>query len=204
MQLFYGTTLDGLQMGLCFAILALGLYISYTILDFPDLSVDGTFPLGGVICTILLYRAGLPPLVAIALSFFVGMAAGAVTGFLHVRFRISNLLSGIIVMTALLSVNLALTTLLTPNGYTTTIFSYRGGNIEGLFSGHLTGYNHAGQMRGPLICSKLFGEPVKLNKGGQDILKMLSPIVFKATEVMEFRKGTIPVVVNIIERSKIL
>ena len=163
MQLFYGTTLDGLQMGLCFAILALGLYISYTILDFPDLSVDGTFPLGGVICTILLYRAGLPPLVAIALSFFVGMAAGAITGFLHVRFRISNLLSGIIVMTALLSVNLALTTLLTPNGYTTTIFSYRGGNIEGLFSGSVTGlFGPGGKEYVILLVLLVFVVAVKL------------------------------------------
>jgi len=46
-MLFLNTTLDGLQMGLCFAVLALGVYISYSILDFPDLSVDGTFPLGG-------------------------------------------------------------------------------------------------------------------------------------------------------------
>ena len=44
-MLFLGTTIDGLQMGLCFAIIALGVYISYSILDFPDLSVDGTFPL---------------------------------------------------------------------------------------------------------------------------------------------------------------
>ena len=52
-MLFLNTTLDGLQMGLCFAVLALGVYISYSILDFPDLSVDGTFPLGGVVCTVL-------------------------------------------------------------------------------------------------------------------------------------------------------
>ena len=54
-MLFLNTTLDGLQMGLCFAVLALGVYISYSILDFPDLSVDGTFPLGGVVCTVLLF-----------------------------------------------------------------------------------------------------------------------------------------------------
>ncbi len=132
-MLFLGTTIDGLQMGLCFAVLALGVYISYSILDFPDLSVDGTFPLGGVCCTIFMLRLGLPPLLAVFLSFFVGMLAGTVTGLLHVRFRISKLLSGIIVMTALLSVNLALTKLLTQNGYTTTIFSYRSESLEGLF-----------------------------------------------------------------------
>ncbi|MDR0889823.1 MAG: ABC transporter permease [Oscillospiraceae bacterium] len=133
-MLFYGTTLYGIQTGLCFAVLALGLYISYSILDFPDLSVDGTFPLGGVIATILMLRLGLPPLAAVLLSFFAGVAAGLVTGYLHVRCRISKLLSGIIVMTAMLSVTLALTQLLTKNGYTTAIFSYRSENLKSLFS----------------------------------------------------------------------
>lgn len=135
MSLFLGTTIDGLQMGLCFAVIALGVYISYSILDFPDMSVDGTFPLGGVVSTILMLKLGTHPLLAIVLSFFVGMAAGAVTGILHVKFKISNLLSGIIVMTALLSVNLALTQLLTKTGFTTTIFSYKSENIEGIFNG---------------------------------------------------------------------
>ncbi len=134
-MLFLATTVDGLQMGLCFAILALGVYISYTILDFPDLSVDGTFPLGGVCCTILMLKLGIPALPAILLSFFSGMAAGALTGVLHVKFKITNLLSGIIVMTGLLSVTLALTQLLTKNGMTTSIFSYRSERLEGLFSG---------------------------------------------------------------------
>lgn len=134
-MLFFGTTIDGLQMGLCFAVLALGVYISYSILDFPDLSVDGTFPLGGVTCTIFMLRLGLPPIPAILLTFFVGLLAGTITGVLHVKFRISKLLSGIIVMTALLSVNLALTKLLTRNGYTTTIFAYRSENLTGLFGG---------------------------------------------------------------------
>ncbi len=136
-MLFLGTTIDGLQMGLCFAILALGVYISYSILDFPDLSVDGTFPLGGVFCTILMLKLGLPPLLAIVLSFAVGFAAGIVTGILHVKFKISNLLAGIIVMTALLSVTLASTQLLTKTGMTTTIFSFKSENLEGLFGGEL-------------------------------------------------------------------
>ena len=134
-MLFYSTTIDGLQMGLCFAVLALGVYISYSILDFPDLSVDGTFPLGGICCTILMLRLGVNPIIAIALTFISGFIAGAVTGVLHVKFNISKLLSGIIVMTALLSVTLALTILLTDNGQTTTIFSYRSKNINGIFSG---------------------------------------------------------------------
>ncbi|MBQ8351407.1 MAG: ABC transporter permease [Clostridia bacterium] len=133
MQLFFSTSIDGLQMGLCFAILALGVYLSYSILDFPDLSVDGSFPLGGVCCTILMLRVGLPPLLAIPGAMVVGILAGMVTGLLHVRCRISPLLSGIIVMTGLLSVNLALTRLLTKTGQTTTIFSYRSEGLRGIF-----------------------------------------------------------------------
>ena len=134
-MLFFATTIDGLQMGLCFAVLALGVYISYSILDFPDLSVDGTFPLGGVCCTVLMLKLGVPALIAVFLSFFAGIIAGAVTGILHVKFNISKLLSGIIVMTALLSVTLALTKLLTKTGFTTTIFSFRSENLTGIFSG---------------------------------------------------------------------
>lgn len=137
-MLFFATTLDGLQMGLCFAVLALGVYISCSILDFADLSVDGVFPLGGVVCTILMLRCGFPAALAVLLCFPVGMLGGAVTGVLHVKFKISNLLSGIIVMTALLSVTLALTQLLTDTGYTTTIFSYRSKGLTGLFDGALT------------------------------------------------------------------
>ncbi|MBQ6706766.1 MAG: ABC transporter permease [Clostridia bacterium] len=122
-------------MGLCFAILALGVYISYSILDFPDLSVDGVFPLGGVCCTILMLKLGMPPVPAIMLSFLFGFLAGIVTGILHVKFRISKLLCGIIVMTAMLSVTLALTQLLTRNGMTTTIFSFRSEQLESIFSG---------------------------------------------------------------------
>jgi putative ABC transport system permease protein len=136
-MLFFSTTIDGLQMGLCYAVLALGVYISYSILDFPDLSVDGTFPLGGVCCTIFMLKLGIPALPAVLLSFFAGLAAGALTGVLHVKFNISKLLSGIIVMTGLLSVTLALTKLLTKNGQTTTIFSYRSESIDGLFGGDI-------------------------------------------------------------------
>lgn len=132
-MLFLTTTVNGVQMGLCYAVLALGLYISFAILNVPDLSVDGVFPLGGVIATILMLRLGLPPLLAILLSFFAGVLAGSVTGVLHVKFHISELLSGIIVMTALLSVTLALTRLLTKNGQTTTIFSFLSEKLKTVF-----------------------------------------------------------------------
>lgn len=132
-MLLFSTTIDGLQMGLCFAVLALGVYISYSILDFPDLSVDGTFPLGGVVCTILMLRLGINPILAVILTFLAGFSAGAITGILHVKYNISKLLAGIIVMTALLSITLALTVLLTENGQTTTIFSYRSVGLAGIF-----------------------------------------------------------------------
>lgn len=141
-MLFYGTTVDGLKMGLCFAVLALGVYISYSILDFPDLSVDGIFPLGGVLSTILMLKLGFHPIIAVLLTFFAGAAAGAVTGILHVRFKITKLLAGIIVMTGFLSINLALTKFLTKTGYTTTIFSFKSEGLDGLFGGNfLSGFS---------------------------------------------------------------
>jgi len=95
------------MQGLCYSLVAMGVYISYKILDFPDLSVDGTFPLGGVVSVILI-RSGVNPVVAIGAALLCGGLAGFITGFLHVKFKISNLLAGILVMTALLSINLNL------------------------------------------------------------------------------------------------
>lgn len=133
-MLFLNTTVYGVQLGLCYAVVALGMYIAYSVLDFPDLTTDGSFPLGGVVGTILIYRCAFPPLLALIGAFAAGMLAGAVTGALHVKFGISKLLSGIIVMTALLSVTLALTTVLTGTGFTITNFSYTANKFFGLFS----------------------------------------------------------------------
>ncbi|CRZ35492.1 putative ABC transport system permease protein [Herbinix hemicellulosilytica] len=94
-----------LEEGFAYAILALGVYITYKILDFPDLSVDGTFPLGGALTAILI-TAGVNPLLALLLSFMIGAVAGIVTGIIHVKFKVRDLLSGIIVMTGLYSINL--------------------------------------------------------------------------------------------------
>lgn len=94
-----------LEQGLLFSIMALGVYITYKILDFPDLSVDGTFPLGAAVTAMLLVK-GINPILACLLSMCAGMAAGFVTGVLHVKFKITNLLSGILVMIGLYSVNL--------------------------------------------------------------------------------------------------
>ena len=94
-----------IEEGLIYAIMALGLYITYKILDFPDLSVDGTFPMGAAVTAMVILK-GVHPVAALFISFFAGMAAGCITGLIHVRLKVRDLLSGIIVMTALYSVNL--------------------------------------------------------------------------------------------------
>ena len=100
-----------LEEGLVYAIMALGVYITYKILDFPDLSVDGTFPLGAAV-TAAGIANGLPfigtisPVAAFFISFAVGALAGCITGLIHVKLKVRDLLSGIIVMTALYSINL--------------------------------------------------------------------------------------------------
>lgn len=93
------------EQGLIYAIMAMGVYITYKILDFPDLSVDGTFPLGAAVTAILI-TSGVNPYIAMLLSFIAGAGAGVLTGLIHVKLKVRDLLSGIIVMTALYSINL--------------------------------------------------------------------------------------------------
>ena len=94
-----------LEEGFIYAIMALGVYITYKILDFPDLSVDSTFPMGAAI-TASAILAGMNPVLTLFLSFAAGALAGCVTGLIHVKLKVRDLLSGIIVMTALYSINL--------------------------------------------------------------------------------------------------
>ena len=94
-----------LEQGLIYGILALGIYITYKILDFPDLTVDGSFPLGAAITAALLTR-GMNPYITLILSFFAGAVAGICTGLIHVKCKVRDLLSGIIMMTALWTINL--------------------------------------------------------------------------------------------------
>jgi putative ABC transport system permease protein len=91
--------------GLVFGLVAIGVYITFRILAFPDLSVDGTFPLGGAIAAVLIV-SGAHPFVATLAAFAGGMLAGLITGVLNTKLRISALLSGILMMVALYSVNL--------------------------------------------------------------------------------------------------
>lgn len=96
-----------LEEGLMYALMALGVYITYSILDFPDLSVDGTFPLGAILSGIMIMH-GINPWISLLTAFLVGMAAGAVTGLLHVKLHIRPLLCGILIYTGCLSINLVL------------------------------------------------------------------------------------------------
>ena len=96
-----------LEEGLMYALLAMGVYITYSILDFPDLSVDGTMPMGAVVTAVLII-AGVNPWLCLLISFVLGMLAGTVTGLLHVKLGIRPLLCGIIVYTAMLSINLVI------------------------------------------------------------------------------------------------
>jgi putative ABC transport system permease protein len=92
-------------IGLILALLALGVFISFRVFHFPDVTVDGSITLGASVAAVLLVQ-GTNPLLASAAGFTSGLAAGATTGVLHTKFKINPLLSGILVMTALYSVNL--------------------------------------------------------------------------------------------------
>jgi putative ABC transport system permease protein len=94
-----------LEQGLAYALVAVGIVISFRILAFPDLTVDGSFPLGGAVAARLI-TDGVSPLLAIAIAILSGFAAGCATGFLNTRLKINSLLSGILMMTILYSINL--------------------------------------------------------------------------------------------------
>ena len=94
-----------LMQGLIYALLSYGVYITYKILDFPDLTVDGSFPLGAAVTAVLLTN-GVDPFVTLLVALAVGALAGFVTGFIHVALKVRDLLAGIITMTALFSINL--------------------------------------------------------------------------------------------------
>lgn len=94
-----------IEQGLIYGILSLGIYITYKILDFPDLTVDGSFPLGAAV-TAAAITGGMNQFLTLPLSFLAGAVAGVCTGLIHVKCKVRDLLSGVIVMTALWTVNL--------------------------------------------------------------------------------------------------
>ena len=95
----------GIAQGLIWGIMALGVYVTFRLLDFADLTVDGSFATGGAV-TVMLILAGFPIPVALMIAVFVGMLAGLVTGLLHTQLGIPPILAGILTQIALYSVNL--------------------------------------------------------------------------------------------------
>lgn len=105
MNVFLDLLIATLTQGFIYALMSYGVYITYKILDFPDLTVDGCFPLGAAVTAVLLTR-GMNPYLTIPIALLVGALAGFITGFIHVKLKVRDLLAGIITMTALFSINL--------------------------------------------------------------------------------------------------
>jgi putative ABC transport system permease protein len=105
MNVLLDLAISTLTQGLIYALLSYGVYITYKILDFPDLTVDGSFPLGAAVTAVLLTR-GADPYLTLLVAIAIGALAGLVTGLIHVRLHVRDLLAGIITMTALFSINL--------------------------------------------------------------------------------------------------
>lgn len=91
--------------GLIYALLTYGIFITYKLLDFPDLTVDGSFPLGAAVTAVMLTK-GVNPYLTLLIAICAGAVSGLVTGLIHVRLKVRDLLAGIITMTALFSINL--------------------------------------------------------------------------------------------------
>ena len=98
--------LDATGQGVLWGLMVLGVYITYKLLDIADLTVDGSFALGGCVCAMLIVQKGVNPFLALFLATLAGMAAGLVTGALHTAFDIPAILAGILTQLALWSVNL--------------------------------------------------------------------------------------------------
>ena len=126
------------EQGMIYAVMALGVYITYKILDFPDLTVDGSFPLGAAIGATLIAR-DVNPVLAIFAAFAAGIIVGIFTGVIHVKFKVRDLLSGIIMMTALYTINLRIAGRANLPIYDkTTIFN--NDLVDGIFQGPLAPY----------------------------------------------------------------
>ena len=97
--------LGALNLGLLYAFLAYGSLLTFRILDFSDITVDGSFTTGAAICAVLI-TSGMNPITALLIAFICGAIAGAITGIIHTRLKINGLLAGIIVMVGLYSINL--------------------------------------------------------------------------------------------------
>lgn len=141
MDILLGLVRNILEEGLIYGVMAMGVFLTYKILDFPDLSVDGTFPLGACVTAALILR-GVNPWIACIGAFVCGAVAGCVTGFLNIKLKISDLLSGILVMTGLYSINLMIT-----DGQATVQFY----NRDTIFTSGLAEFLPSGEYRVILV-----------------------------------------------------
>lgn len=98
--------LNALSQGLVWSILAMGVFITFKLLNFADMSCEGSFALGGAISAVLVVKAGFNPFATIIISLLAGMLAGLLTGILHTKLKIPAILSGILTMISLYSLNL--------------------------------------------------------------------------------------------------
>ncbi len=101
----YGVWLSAIATGLCLALVGVGVYITFRILDFPDLTIDGTFPLGAALAAVMI-TAGYSPWLTLPAAMVAGAIFGAITAVIATKFKIHSLLASIIVATGLLSINL--------------------------------------------------------------------------------------------------
>jgi len=131
-QALPGAIQGAVSQGILWSIMTLGVYITFKVLDFPDLTVDGSFATGGAVTAILVSH-GVNPFLSLLLSLLAGMACGYVTGFLHTKLEIPGILAGILTMIALYSVNLRIMGQSnTPLLGVATIFSVVSGLIPGI------------------------------------------------------------------------
>lgn len=127
--------MGAVELGLLYGLVAMGVLLSFRILDFPDLTVDGSFPLGGAVCAILIV-SGFNPWLATFCAILAGMAAGFTTAWISVRWNILHLLASILTLTALYSINLRI--MGRPNiallGETTIFSPLEESNLHSLFT----------------------------------------------------------------------
>ncbi|MBX9786785.1 MAG: ABC transporter permease [Alphaproteobacteria bacterium] len=127
--------MGAVELGLLYGLVAMGVLLSFRILDFPDLTVDGSFPLGGAVCAILIV-SGFDPWLATFCAILAGMAAGFTTAWISVRWNILHLLASILTLTALYSINLRI--MGRPNiallGETTIFSPLEESNLHNLFT----------------------------------------------------------------------
>lgn len=131
------------ESGIIYAIMALGVYLSFRILDFPDLTVDGSFVTGSAVAATMI-TAGINPFIATLAALVAGFVAGCLTGIIHTFGKINNLLSGILMMIALYSINLRImgkstvTLLNSETSFTTISNFFEKYGIDSFFNGLLT------------------------------------------------------------------